>query len=47
VLAEALEAFLTVLDRYSLADVSRTGVPAFAPWTMLPDVPACAVSESS
>lgn len=34
VLAEALEAFLAVLDRYSLADIARPGAPAFAPWSV-------------
>lgn len=43
VLAEALDAFLAVLDRYTLADVAREGVPAFAPWSVLPDAPGCAV----
>lgn len=33
ILAEALEAFLTVLNRYSLADAAEFGMPAFAPWT--------------
>lgn len=47
VLAEALEAFLGVLDRYTLADVAREGVPAFAPWAALPPAASCAVSESS
>lgn len=47
VLAEALEAFLGVLDRYTLADVSREGVAAFAPWAMLSPAPTCAVSGSS
>ena len=47
VLAEALEAFLGVLDRYTLADVARTGVAAFAPWAMLPEAPSCAVSAPS
>jgi len=47
VLAEALEAFLGVLDRYTLADVSREGVPAFAPWAFMPIAPSCAVSETS
>lgn len=47
VLAEALEAFLGVLDRYTLADVSRQGVAAFAPWAALPPAPSCAVSEAS
>jgi Rrf2 family nitric oxide-sensitive transcriptional repressor len=47
VLAEALEAFLGVLDRYTLADVAREGVPAFAPWAMLPAGVACAVTELS
>ncbi len=47
VLAEALEAFLGVLDRYTLADVARTGVAAFAPWAALPSAPTCAVSEAS
>lgn len=43
VLAEALDAFLGVLDRYTLADVAREGGVAFAPWAAL----GCAVSESS
>lgn len=51
VLAEALDAFLAVLDRYTLADVSREGVAAFAPWAALPALPApgptCAVTEPS
>lgn len=47
VLAEALEAFLGVLDRYTLADVAREGVPAFAPWAMLPPSPGCEVTASS
>lgn len=47
VLAEALDAFLGVLDRYTLADIARQSVPAFAPWTMLPDAPSCAVSASA
>ncbi len=45
VLAEALEAFLGVLDRYTLADVAREGVPAFAPWAMLPATVGGAVTE--
>lgn len=47
VLAEALAAFMAVLDRYSLADVAQSGVPAFAPWAMLPAVPTCAVTAPS
>lgn len=47
ILAEALDAFLAVLDRYSLADVAREGTPAFAPWAMLPAEVACAVTASS
>ncbi|MBB4614631.1 RrF2 family transcriptional regulator [Novosphingobium taihuense] len=47
VLAEALEAFLAVLDRYTLADVSREGVAAFAPWAAIPPAPTCAVTEPS
>ncbi len=47
VLAEALEAFLGVLDRYTLADASRAGVAAFAPWASLAPAPSCAVSETS
>jgi len=47
ILAEALAAFLGVLDRYSLADVSREGVPAFAPWAMMPASPECAVTALS
>ena len=33
-LAEALEAFLAVLDRTTLADAARRGQPAFAPWAV-------------
>jgi len=33
VLAEALEAFMAVLDRYTLAEVAMEGFPAFMPWT--------------
>lgn len=47
ILAEALAAFLAVLDRYTLAEVSRQGVPAFKPWTALPPAPDCAVTELS
>jgi len=47
VLAEALKAFMAVLDRYSLADVSAEGAPAFAPWAMLPVAPGCAITGSS
>lgn len=47
VLAEALKAFLAVLDRYTLADVSREGIPAFAPWAALPAAPSCAVTALS
>ena len=47
VLAEALEAFLGVLDRYTLADVAREGVAAFAPWAALEPAPSCAISETS
>lgn len=47
VLAEALEAFLGVLDRYTLADVAREGTPAFVPWAMLPAAPGCAVTDPS
>lgn len=32
-LAEALAAFLAVLDRTTLAEAARRNVPAFAPWT--------------
>jgi Rrf2 family nitric oxide-sensitive transcriptional repressor len=32
VLAEALDAFLAVLDRYTLAEVAQPGFPAFMPW---------------
>lgn len=46
-LAEALAAFMGVLDRYTLADVSREGVPAFAPWAMLPASPDCRVTVPS
>ena len=34
ILAEALAAFLAVLDRTSLADAARRGQPAFAGWAM-------------
>lgn len=34
VLAEALAAFLAVLDRHSLADAAKTGVPAFGAWAL-------------
>lgn len=47
VLAKALEAFLDVLDSYTLADVAREGVPAFAPWALLPEPPGCEVTEPS
>lgn len=47
VLAEALDAFLAVLDRYTLADVARDGAAAFAPWRLGPQAAGCAVSESS
>jgi len=47
VLAEALDAFLAVLDRYTLADIAREGVPAFAPWAMLPAAPSCEVTAPS
>lgn len=47
VLAEALDAFLAVLDRHSLADIAQEGVPAFAPWTMLPASPGCEVTAPS
>ena len=47
VLAEALQAFLAVVDRYTLADVSREGIPAFAPWAAMPGVPSCAVTGPS
>lgn len=33
-LAEALDAFLAVLDRATLADAAKSGRPAFAPWTI-------------
>jgi len=46
-LAEALGAFLGVLDRYTLADVAREGVPAFAPWAMMPAAPGCVVTAPS
>jgi Rrf2 family nitric oxide-sensitive transcriptional repressor len=46
VLAEALAAFMAVLDRYSLADVAK-GTAAFAPWAALPVVPDCAVTDPS
>ncbi len=47
VLADALDAFLGVLDRYSLADVAASGAPAFAAWA-LPETEAagtCAASD--
>lgn len=34
VLAEALEAFMAVLDRYTLAEVAQPGFPAFAAWSL-------------
>ncbi|WP_408588208.1 RrF2 family transcriptional regulator [Novosphingobium sp.] len=34
VLAEALEAFLAVLDRYTLAEVAASGAPAFPAWAL-------------
>jgi Rrf2 family nitric oxide-sensitive transcriptional repressor len=34
VLAEALAAFLAVLDQKSLSDAARPGEPAFAPWAL-------------
>lgn len=34
VLADALAAFLAVLDRTSLEDAARPGAPAFAPWAI-------------
>lgn len=40
-LAEALEAFLAVLDRATLADAARGGVPAFPSWAI--DTGTCAV----
>lgn len=46
VLAAALDAFMSVLDRYTLADVSREGVPAFAPWAFLPSAPGCAAETT-
>lgn len=39
ILAEALEAFLAVLDRYTLAEAARHGVSAFPAWALLPQVP--------
>ncbi|WP_169799445.1 RrF2 family transcriptional regulator [Novosphingobium lentum] len=36
VLAEALAAFLAVLDRHMLADIAKPGAPAFAPWRVIP-----------
>jgi Rrf2 family nitric oxide-sensitive transcriptional repressor len=42
-LAEALEAFLAVLDRATLADVARSGVPAFPSWAI--DTGTCAVAS--
>ena len=47
VLAEALDAFMGVLDRYTLADVAGAGATAFAPWAALPPAPACAATEPS
>lgn len=41
ILAEALEAFLSTLDRYTLADAAAPGFPAFMPWTQTVD-PAAA-----
>lgn len=32
ILVDALEAFLAVLDRQTLADAARLGMPAFGPW---------------
>lgn len=46
VLAEALDAFMAVLDRYTLADVSKAGSAAFAPWAALPAGPGCARPET-
>ncbi|HEY0958658.1 MAG TPA: Rrf2 family transcriptional regulator [Novosphingobium sp.] len=34
ILAEALAAFMDVLDRRTLADAARPGEPAFAGWTL-------------
>lgn len=36
VLAEATAAFLAVLDRVTLAEAARPGVPAFMPWRLAP-----------
>jgi len=33
-LAEALAAFMAVLDRVTLAEAAKRGQPAFAPWTV-------------
>lgn len=38
-LAEALDAFMAVLDRYSLADAARLGVSAFPAWALAPQAP--------
>lgn len=44
ILAEALGAFLAVLDRYTLADAARHGASAFPAWALLPQVPGtCAL----
>lgn len=39
ILAEALEAFLAVLDRYTLAEAAEAGHAAFAPWTFATRLP--------
>jgi Rrf2 family nitric oxide-sensitive transcriptional repressor len=44
-LAEALDAFMAVLDRYTLADAARTGIPAFPLWTVSPaSIGTCAAA---
>lgn len=45
VLAEALSAFLAVLDRYTLADVAREGAGVRSLWGGVPQAPGCAVSD--
>ncbi|MDF8333028.1 RrF2 family transcriptional regulator [Novosphingobium cyanobacteriorum] len=41
-LAEAMDAFIAVLDRYTLADAARSGVPAFPGWAMPATQGTCA-----